>query len=117
MASRQIHFLLTLRTQLKLFHWQTHRYSGHVALDGVVEALDDKIDKFVEVYIGKYGRPKMTGAIELRNYSKTFLLKFVKAGIEVLTKFGIKAQDTDLQNIRDEMLAELNKLLYLLTLR
>jgi len=33
-------------------------YSRHKATDEVLEKLDGHIDRYVEVYMGKYGRPE-----------------------------------------------------------
>ena len=124
MSAKDIHFLLNLRNQLKLYHWQTRVYSRHVAVDKVLETLDTLIDSYVEIYIGKYGRPKLSGAdavIRLYNLSEAGATKLVNAAAKYimgpLVK-GLKAGvDTDLINLRDEMLANLNQLLYLFTLR
>jgi hypothetical protein len=46
---------MTLRDQIKLYHWETLSFPRHKATDELVTNLDANIDKFVEVYIGKYG--------------------------------------------------------------
>jgi len=122
MSAKDIQFFFTMREQIKLYHWQTKVYSRHKATDGVIEALDGSIDKYVEVYMGKYGRMKMTGSnasITVKNLSEASVVIFIKRCIlylntELVKK--LKETDTDLVNIRDEMLAELNQLLYLFTL-
>ena len=122
MSSKDVQFFFTMREQIKLFHWQTHSYPRHKATDAVIESLDTSIDKYVEVFMGKYGRMKMTGAtatIHLRNLSETSVVKFIKTCIAYLNKdlvIKLRDTDTDLINIRDEMLAELNQLLYLFSL-
>ncbi len=123
MSASQIHFFFTLRDQIKLYHWQTRVYARHKATDEVIEKLDGHIDQFVEVYIGKYGRPKLTGAsatIRVNNLSEKSVLGFIKKAIQMLLgdcMKGLKESvDTDLFNIRDEMVADLNQLLYLFTL-
>jgi hypothetical protein len=123
MSAENIHFFFMLQTQLKLYHWQTRIYSRHVATDKVLDELLEDIDKYVEVYIGKYGRPRLTKAeatTSVTNMTEAGISKFVKAAIRYmegpLVK-GLKAADTDLMNIRDEMIAELNQLLYLFTLK
>jgi hypothetical protein len=123
MSAEQIHFFLQLRNQIKLYHWQTREYSRHIATDKAVEQLDIFIDKYVEVYIGKYGRPKMnkqTGSISLVNMTEAGAVKMIGAAIRYmngpLTK-SLKKEDTDLANIRDEIIADLNQLLYLFTLK
>ena len=117
-----ISFLLHSRTQTHIFHWQTKSYPRHKATDAVITALDESIDKYVEVYMGKYGRPRMTArnnTIRVTNLSENGILKFIKSCIAYLEKDltkKLKPQDTDLVNLRDEMLGELNQLLYLFTL-
>jgi DNA-binding ferritin-like protein len=122
MSANNIHFFFQMRDQIKLYHWQTKSYSRHKATDGVIDALDEHIDKYVEVYMGKYGRPRLTArtnTVKLQNMSEATIVKFIKACINVLTNDlsrGLKPTDTDLLNLRDEMLAELDQLLYLFSL-
>jgi hypothetical protein len=123
MSGDDVHFFFMMREQIKLFHWQTKLYSRHKATDDVIKALDESIDQYVEVYMGKYGRPKMTSrnnTIRIQNLSETSIVRFIKSCIQYLIKElpkDLGPVDTDLVNIRDEMLAELNQLLYLFTLR
>ena len=123
MSADHIHFFLQLRDQIKLYHWQTHIYARHIATDNVLKALEKLIDSFVEIYIGKYGRPRVTGKnteITLHNLSEPGVVRVINAAIKylqgTLTKSLKAAADSDLINIRDEMIGELNQLLYLFTL-
>jgi hypothetical protein len=123
MSADQIHFFLNLRDQIKLYHWQTRVYSRHIATDKILESLEKSIDSYVEVYIGKYGRPKISGknaSITLHNLTEAGAVRLVGAAIKYLqgplTK-SLKPNDNDLMNIRDEMVADLNQLLYLFTLK
>jgi len=123
MSADQIHFFLHLRNQIKLYHWQTRVYSRHIATDKTLENLDTAIDTYVEVYIGKYGRPKVSGknaSITLQNLSESGAVRLVNAAVKYLqgplTK-TLKPTDTDLMNVRDEIIADLNQLLYLFTLK
>ena len=53
------------------------------------------------------------------NLSEGSIVKFIKTCIGVLANDlvrGLKPSDTDLVNIRDEIMGELNQLLYLFTL-
>jgi hypothetical protein len=85
--------------------------------------LDKTIDEYVEVYMGKYGRPKVTAktnTVRVMNMSEGTAGKFIKACIKHLQGplvRGLKPEDTDLVNLRDEMLGELNKLMYLYSLK
>jgi hypothetical protein len=123
MSADQIHFFLHLRDQIKLYHWQTRIYSRHIATDNVLEKLEKSIDSYVEIYIGKYGRPKVSGknaSITLHNLSEAGATRLVNAAVKYLqgplTK-TLKPIDTDLMNVRDEIIADLNQLLYLFTLK
>lgn len=122
MSATDINFFFSMREQIKIYHWQTYQFAKHKATDDVLEALDGSIDTYVEVYMGKYGRPKITAAtstVKIQNMADKTAAKFIKACIAYLQGplvKRLKPTDTDLINIRDEMLAELNKLLYLYTL-
>lgn len=112
--------LLTLQNQIRVFHWQTNSYAQHIAFDRTYEALDDHIDKYVEVFSGKYGKvtPKEGFVLKLDTIgSNEAIIEFVNRNIDILTiPKTLKLEDTDLLNIRDEILATLNQLKYLLTL-
>jgi DNA-binding ferritin-like protein len=123
MSSRDVAFFFQMRTQIKLYHWQTRLYSRHKASDNVLEKLDELIDKYVEVYIGKYGRPKLdasTNTTTVQNLSESSVIKYMHKYITYMTEplvKRLKKEDTDLLSLRDDMIAELNQLLYLFTLK
>jgi Family of unknown function (DUF5856) len=123
MSADHIHFFLAMRTQIKLYHWQTYSYARHKATDEVVGLLDGLTDTFVETYAGKYGRSTLKGkyaSFTLKNLTDKAAVAFVKECIGYLqgaiTKSLDGKKDTDLLNLRDEILGELNKLLYLFSL-
>ena len=123
MSADQIHFFLNLRNQIKLYHWQTRVYARHMATDKILESIEKTIDSFVEIYIGKYGRPKLSGknsVITLHNLTEAGATRLVNAAIKhlqgPLTKSLKAAADSDLINLRDELIGDLNQLLYLFTL-
>jgi len=84
--------------------------------------LDKHIDYFVEVSMGKYGRPRVTGAtatITLKNMTEKTAAIYLNAARTYLQgtfSKTINPKDTDLLNIRDEILGDLNQLAYLFTL-
>jgi len=113
--------LLTTTHQLHVYHWQTDSYAAHQAFGGAYDAIDELMDSFVEVFMGKYGKviSKDGFDIKLGNITETKPDEFIDQMIKFLTTElpkALKEEDTDLLNIRDEILAELNKLKYLLTL-
>ncbi len=113
--------LLTLHNQLKIHHWQTKSYAEHQALGGAYDEFSGLIDEFIEVFMGKYGRIESKDGfkIELSYYKDIGTVDFADKYIDYLVNElpkSLEESDTDLLNIRDEMLAQLNKLKYLLTL-
>jgi len=119
MSGDQIHFFLHLRNQIKLYHWQTRVYARHIATDKILESLDTAIDSFVEIYLGKYGRTKLSAkqaTFTLHNLTDAGATRLLQAAIKQLygpMVKGLKEHDTDLINLRDEIVAQLNQLLYL----
>lgn len=111
--------LIEIQVQLKFFHWQTKSYARHQAYGMAYDGLSDLIDSFVEVFMGKYGRvPAMPMKVFNRNEKDvmTFIDETV-AFLIALSNALDPDKDSDLLNIRDEMLALFNKLRYLLTLK
>jgi hypothetical protein len=121
MTGEIVHLMMTLRDQVKLYHWQTMNYPRHIATNDLVAKLDTNIDQFVEVYISKYGRPKLTGkisSIHLRNHSDAEATKMIQEAVTWLTEdltSKLKKTDTELLSIRDVIVADLNQTLYLFT--
>jgi DNA-binding ferritin-like protein len=119
--SSNVNFLLGLQTQIKINHWQTKGYARHNAFGGFYDSLSDLIDTFIESAMGKYGRftlDEETKTIQLNNLSELNMNGMISTVREALVQMSeqFDATDTDLMNIRDEILGELNKLSYLLTL-
>lgn len=117
-----INFFLGLQNQIKINHWQTKSYARHKAFGDYYEAMDGLIDQFVEAAIGKYGRFQLsdeTKTLELNNLSDLDVKGLLETVKKALIQIGeqLAPEDTDLVNLRDEMLQETNKLLYLLTLK
>lgn len=111
--------LVEIHNQLRFFHWQTNSYARHQAYGGTYDALGDLIDTFVETMMGKYGRvPALP--IRVFNRNEKDINSFIEETIGYLINLnGIfnPQEDSDLLNIRDEMLGEFNKLKYLITLK
>jgi hypothetical protein len=108
-----------MRSQIKLYHWQTRSFAEHKATDDLVTALDTNIDKFIEVYMGRYGRPYIKKTLPVKNLTVTGIRAFITKSDEWLASSlprMLKKNDSDLLNIRDEILADLNQIKYLFTL-
>jgi hypothetical protein len=114
-----VNVFFNIRDQIKLYHWQTMSFSEHNSMDELVKKLDTNIDKFVEVYMGRYGRPYISETMRVKNLTVSGIRIFIKKSSDWLTEklpSMLKKTDTDLLNIRDEMLSNLNQVKYLLTL-
>lgn len=107
--------LLAFADQVRIYHWMTTSYAQHMALGGLYDGISDLTDSFVETYMGKYGRGQ-------DGEQTAFLISYnLDSMMEKINEFeqflvGCDLPDTDLLNIRDEMLALLHKTKYLLTL-
>ncbi len=115
--------LLKLVTQLRIFHWQTESYAQHKAFSNAYESLSNLLDRLVEVHQGKYGRIAYTSpaGLEISNSEDLNAQDILTEVAEYLTtnfnELHDSVKDSDCLNIRDEMVAEINKLKYLLTLK
>jgi DNA-binding ferritin-like protein len=116
-----VNLFLGLQAQLRIFHWQTKGYARHNAFGVTYDTLEDLIDTFVEEAMGKYGRFTIddeTSTIQLANLKELKPEAMLDTIISALNQFSEQFDETDtnLLNVRDEMLGSINKLKYLLTL-
>ena len=118
--------LLTLHNQFKVYHWQTQKkvgsYAQHVAFGTAFDELGEKIDDFIEIYQGKRGVIKGRDGftLNLQNLDDTptvFIDEFVNYLTQNVPEALDSSVDTDLLNIRDEMLGILNQTKYRLMLK
>ena len=121
-AHVMIPVLFRFRQQLHVYHWQTTRYARHKASDELLGSLTDFIDKFMEIYFGKYGRVAFPEEVNIKigNMSDEngmkFLDEMINYYIEVLPTYLDPKNDTDLLNLKDEILASTNQIKYLYSL-
>jgi hypothetical protein len=114
-------FLQMLNT-VKLYHWKTSSYAQHKATDELYSNLNSTIDSFVEIMLGKTGgRVNLTGTKSIPLLDYTDVTEF-KREVEIYKDYLIGLQvdgreDTDLLNVRDEILGHLNQFTYLLTFK
>ena len=116
-----VNFFLGLQLQLKINHWQTKGLGRHMAFGSTYDSLQDLVDTYVEESMGKYGRfvlDEETKTIQLSNLSELDMKSFIVTVSDTLIQFTdeLDPMDTNLLNIRDEMLGLINKLAFLLTL-
>lgn len=119
-CSKIVFYILLLRNQMKIYHWQTKFYGRHKAADNLVDELDDLVDKFVESYSGKYANIKLIdnyNDIKIRNIKDDQMLQYTKSMRQYIQKEASKISNTELLNIIDEIIAVINKTLYLFKLQ
>ena len=120
-----INAIFDFQVNVKVYHWSTKSYPRHKASDEIVDEVQNLGDKFVEVYTGKYGRDKFlplgnkNAVIKVLSLTDASIIKYLDDFMAMLTvdlpKF-LKNTDTDLLNIRDELLGAVAKTKYLFTL-
>ena len=117
---------LEMLMMVKLFHWKTTSYATHKATDDLYTKLNANIDSFIEVLLGKSGSRidlmsnKQIKLVDLSNQES------LKREVEAFKGYLVSLNDnkamqtmsnTDLFNIRDTILGDLNQFLYLLTFK
>jgi hypothetical protein len=115
-------FMQMLNT-VKLYHWKTSSFAQHKATDELYSNLNSSVDSFVEIMLGKTGsRVNLTNVKSIPLHDYNDLANF-KREIEMYKEYLIgftmidNKKNTDLINVRDEILGHLNQFTYLLTFK
>jgi len=113
-------YFFQVQCNIKINHFQTLKYSRHKATDELLDILLELSDKFVEVYLGHYNtKPNFVGKfrVNIINVDDMDICKLLEEFKMILISFDNKlTKDTELLNIRDDMLAAVNRTLYLFAL-
>lgn len=114
--------LIQVQTQFKFLHWQTHGDAKHRTYGEIYDKLGELLDEFAETMMGKYGRVEFNSEFSLmfQDISSLNMQNFLDGITEFLVSMSDQLDsryDTDLLNLRDEMLGLINKSKYLLTLK
>ena len=114
--------LVQMQLQWRFLHWQTFGDAKHKTYGKIYEGLDELIDDFVETMMGKYGRPEFEPefALMFQDIKALSVQSFMDGITEFLVSMTDQLDsryDTDLLNLRDEMLGLINKSKFLLTLK
>ena len=117
---------LEMLLMVKLYHWKTTSYATHKSTDELYTKLNENIDNFIEILLGKSGT-----RIDLMSNKNIRLVDLtsqesLKREIEAFKGYLVSLDDnkamrsmsnTDLYNIRDTILGDMNQFLYLLTFK
>ena len=117
---------LEILLMVKLYHWKTTSYATHKATDELYSKLNENIDSFIEVLLGKSG--SRTDLVSHKNIRLVDLTssESLKREVDGFKGYLIGLNDskamklmsnTDLYIIRDTILGDLNQFLYLLTFK
>lgn len=106
-----IGLLFQSRDMMHIAHLQTTSFAEHKALNGYYDGILDLIDTFCETYFGRNKRVEIV-IPESKNMDSMTHLKELQSVIDTERN----NYSSEIQNIMDEMLALINKTLYLLTL-
>jgi len=113
--------LFHARQQAHFWHLDTKSYAEHKALNNFYEELLNLIDSLMETYLGKgkkvdFGQIRMT----FNKYSREKMIEY----FQKLARYIARAKksmsgpnDGDIANIMDEILALINRTLYMFTLK
>jgi hypothetical protein len=111
-----VNVFLTIQLLVKVYHWNTVSYARHKATDRFTENLLPLVDKFVEIMIGQYNvKPK----IESINLNQKYLTdNGIKEAMKFFYKYlmALPQYSSDIMNLRDELIGEINQTLYLFNL-
>ena len=117
---------LEMLLMVKLFHWKTTSYATHKATDDLYTKLNANIDEFIEVLLGKTGlRTDLMGHKNIRLVDLSSV-ESLKREVEAFKGYLVglndnasmkKMSNTDLYNVRDTILGDMNQFLYLLTFK
>ena len=109
---------------IKVYHWKTMSYPQHKATDELYESLNGRVDEFIETMLGKTGKRFNLSSVRHIPFYDYKNVKIFKHCIEIFKKYLVNMSNapyfknpanSDLLNIRDEILGDLNKFTYLLT--
>jgi DNA-binding ferritin-like protein len=121
--TRIVKMFLEMLNTIKLFHWKTKTYSVHKATDELYENMGKNIDRFIEVLLGKcQTRINMVDQrillVDIQNTDtmndKLFEYRSFLLDIDIYLN---TKKDSDLLSIRDDILADINQTLYLLSFK
>jgi DNA-binding ferritin-like protein len=114
---------MEILTAIRIHHWSTTSYAQHKTTDDLYSKLEENIDRFIETLIGKNKKyPKiMSEHMQMFTFDtigdiQASLFEFSEYLTSLCDVFDSK-KDSDLLAIRDEMLADVNRHLYLLTMK
>jgi len=113
--------LLESREMAQVYHWTVKgdmgSHAAHLALEAYYDGVIGFIDDIVEIYQGQYGIIEGYDVIDTTDSKSKDRLDYFKETVEFVksARKCIKAEDTHIHNIVDELIALQYKTIYKLT--
>jgi hypothetical protein len=105
-ASTMLHSI----TCVHMLHLKTTSYAAHIALSEYYESIDDLIDLWIEAYQGKYGLiEKYDDSFEDHDNALEYMIMMSDYVADMRVRLP---EDSELQNIIDEMVALIDRTIY-----
>lgn len=106
--------LLNSVTTAHILHLSSRSYSQHKALETFYTEIGDHVDDFVEAFQGKYGLlTKYPATADLfAEQDPITYLEYLKTEVTTLRRAVNFPQDSELQNITDEIMQLIDSTLY-----
>ena len=106
--------LLNSVTTAHILHLSSRSYSQHKALEAFYTEIGDHVDDFVEAFQGKYGLlTKYPATADLfAEQDPVTYLTYLSDEVAMLRKANGFPQDSELQNITDEIVQLIDSTLY-----
>lgn len=103
---------------IKIFHFQTNTFGAHKASDNYLKLFLDNFDKFMESAQGIFGKFQLNKLdVSVKTpISDDNIQEYLHDVIKLLQQLEL-SDYTDLLNIRDSMIGDLNQFRYLLTFK
>jgi DNA-binding ferritin-like protein len=119
--ARIVQTFLEMLNTVKLYHWKTQSYAQHKATDELYSKLNENIDTFVEILLGKdesrvkmvEKRSRLIDSKDTKDF-KDRIYEYREFLIDI-SKYFDEKRDSDLLSLRDEILGHINQFLYLMT--
>jgi hypothetical protein len=120
-VSKFISKLLESREMAQVYHWTVKgdmgSHAAHLSLEAYYDGVIAFIDDIVEIYQGQYGLIEGYDVIDTTDSKSKDRLDYFKETVEFVKseRTCIKAEDTHIHNIVDELIALQYKTIYKLT--
>ena len=118
-TSKIVMELFEFQNNIKMYHWRTTSYARHKAADELYDELIKMGDLLIEAMIVRHGRPQPgKTAIKIQDLNDNSVVIYIKKSKDYFVKLQslFTKEESDLASIVDNILVEINKVLYLMTL-